>query len=218
MIPVRVTVVIPVHNGAHLITRALESIYAQTAPVGEVIVIDDGSTDELEDVLNRYSFEGRVISQKQAGQGAALNSGIKAASYEYLAFLDHDDEWVTDKTQWQLDAITSTAADAVVGSVTNRRIHPDGVIEDQQMGSARVLGASLMRTDAARATGSFPEDSRTHEIFDWWSRATQTLNVHKDPRPALIRHVHGGNQTMQPEHHDRSDLLSRIRDHRRRHA
>jgi len=213
-----VSVVIPVHNGAHLITRALESIYAQTTPVGEVIVIDDGSTDQLKDVLNRYSFEGRLISQAQAGQGAALNAGIEVASYEYLAFLDHDDEWVADKTQWQLDAITSTAADVVVGSVTNRRIQPDGVIEDQQMGTARVLGASLMRTNAARAAGPFPEDSRTHEIFDWWSRAAQTLNVHKDPRPALIRHVHGGNQTMQQEHHGRSDLLSRIRDHRRRHA
>lgn len=213
-----VSVIIPVHNGAHLIARALRSIDTQTAPVGEIIVVDDGSTDDLAAVLRDLDFDGRLISQAQAGQGAALNSGMRLASFEYVAFLDHDDEWDTSKTQWQLESIESGGAHVVVGSVINRRMRPDGTFDDRDMGAARVLGASLMRTEAARAVGPLAEDARTHEIIDWWSRASQLLRVHMDSKPALIRYIHGGNQTMQAEHQGRGDLLARIRDHRQRHG
>lgn len=213
-----VSVVIPVHNGAHLIARALRSIDYQTAPVGEVIIVDDGSTDDLANVLRGVNFGGRLISQDRAGQGSALNLGLRMAAFEYVAFLDHDDEWDAGKTQWQLESIETCGADVVVGSVLNRRMSSDGVFADRDMGVARVLGASLMRIEAARAVGPFVEDARTHEIIDWWSRAGQTLRVHWDRRLALIRHIHGGNQTMRPEHQNRGDLLARIRDHRQRHA
>lgn len=214
----RVSVIIPVHNGADLITRALRSIDCQTTPVGEVIIIDDGSTDDLAAVLRDLDFDGRLISQDQTGQGAALNAGMRLASFEYVAFLDHDDEWDASKTQWQLESIESGGADVVVGSVLNRRVRPDGSFADRDMGAARVMGASLMRTEAARAVGPFAEDARTHEIIDWWSRAGSLLRLHMDSRPALIRYIHGGNQTMQAEHQSRGDLLARIRDHRQRHA
>lgn len=213
-----VSVIIPVHNGAHLIDRALRSIATQTTVVGEVIVVDDGSTDDLATVLRDVDFGGTLISQDRAGQGAALNAGLRMAALDYVAFLDHDDEWQPDKTRWQCEAIAAGEAAVVVGSVVNRRVTPDGRFADRDMGAARLLGASLMRTEAARAVGLFVEDSRSHEIIDWWSRAGSLLRVHLDPRKALIRHIHGGNQTLRPEHQDRGDLLARIRDHRQRHA
>ena len=214
----RVSVIIPVHNGAALIGRALASIRAQSTPVDEVIIVNDGSTDDLATVLRDVDFNGRVFSQGRAGQGAALNVGMRLASFEYVAFLDHDDEWDVNKTQWQLEVIESSGADVVVGAVLNRRVRPDGTVDDRDMGAARVLGASLMRTEAVRAVGPFAEDARTHEIIDWWSRASRLLRVQMDSKPALIRYIHGANQTMQAKHQGRGDLLARIREHRQRHG
>ena len=215
--PTTISVIIPVHNGADLIARALGSIANQTHPITEVIVVDDGSTDHLTELLASIHFEGRLISRSHNGQGAAINAGIRAARGEFLTFLDHDDEWTPDKTAWQVDALDNSGSHVVVGSVVNRFTSPDGATTDKPMGPARVLGAALIRREAFERVGYFPEDSRTHEIFDWWSRSEGKIDTLIDSQLALIRHVHGGNQTLRLEHRDRRDLIARIRAHRQRH-
>lgn len=91
-----VAAVIPTYNSAHLIRRALDSVVAQTRPVDEIIVVDDGSTDNTEEVVKAYAGV-RYIRQENSGAAIARNNGIFAAQSEWIAFLDADDEWLPDK-------------------------------------------------------------------------------------------------------------------------
>lgn len=210
-----VSVIIPVHNGSDLISRALTSVLNQSHPIDQIIVVDDGSTDALASTLAAIGFQGEYIYQPHNGQGSAINAGLRKAQGDLITFLDHDDEWVPMKTKQQLAALTPQV-DAVIGSVVNRIQMTNGQHVNREMGVARVLGASLIRREALNRVGPFASDQRVHEIVDWWSRAQSQITTLPLDQPALIRHVHGRNQTLQPIHHDRHDLISRIRDHRKR--
>jgi hypothetical protein len=90
----KVSIVIPLYNKALYVERALDSIKAQTFPDFEVIVVDDGSTDEGAAIVARYPDPRvRLITQSNAGPGPARNAGIAEAQGEFVAFLDADDEW-----------------------------------------------------------------------------------------------------------------------------
>jgi glycosyltransferase involved in cell wall biosynthesis len=105
--PFQISVIIPVYNRADVIGRAVDSALNQTLKPIEIIVVDDGSTDDPEKVLNKYGDEVRLIKQSNAGPSAARNHGISAAEGEYIAFLDSDDAWLPDKLERQVSMIVS---------------------------------------------------------------------------------------------------------------
>ena len=94
MLHKKVTVVIPTYNRAHLIKDAVESVLNQTYQDFELIVIDDGSTDNTREVLAIYKDKLRYIYQENQGRSAARNHGIKLAQGEYIAFLDSSDYFI----------------------------------------------------------------------------------------------------------------------------
>jgi glycosyltransferase involved in cell wall biosynthesis len=96
-----VSVVVPTYNRANLLCRALCSVLAAIAPGDEVIVVDDGSTDNTVEVLEPYRNRIRYLRGPHRGVGAARNSGIAAATKPLVAFQDSDDEWMPDKLQLQ---------------------------------------------------------------------------------------------------------------------
>ena len=87
----RLSVVIPVHNRRQYIGRAIDSVLSQTFTNFELIVVDDGSTDDTPDLLNSYGTRIRVIRQRNSGPEVARNTGVAAAYGEYIALLDSDD-------------------------------------------------------------------------------------------------------------------------------
>jgi len=101
--PPKVTVIIPTYNCARYIGEAVDSVLAQTYPVHEILVVDDGSTDNTRDVLSKYREPVRYIPQKNAGPPAARNNGILQATGDYIAFLDSDDLWLPHKLQAQME-------------------------------------------------------------------------------------------------------------------
>lgn len=104
-----VSVIIPVYNRVNCIQRCLESVFKQTYPAMEVIVVDDGSTDELTSVLAPAMSKIHFLRQENQGQGAARNAGAQAASGRYLAFLDSDDWWAPEKLKTQVDSIRKSS-------------------------------------------------------------------------------------------------------------
>jgi len=100
-----VSVIIPAYNSEKFIRRAIDSVLAQTHPAAEIIVVDDGSTDNTGEIVQSYGPPVQYLHQENAGPGAARNAGIRAARGDWIAFLDHDDEWLPEKLQVQLDLL-----------------------------------------------------------------------------------------------------------------
>jgi len=96
-----VSVIIPTYNRAGLIVRAVRSVLAAVAPGDEIIVVDDGSTDNTREVLERFRNRIRVVPGPHRGPGAARNRGIAEARHPLIAFNDSDDEWYADKLRLQ---------------------------------------------------------------------------------------------------------------------
>ncbi|MEM7587469.1 MAG: glycosyltransferase family 2 protein, partial [Acidobacteriota bacterium] len=105
----RVAAIIPTRDRAQWTLRAVESVLAQTRPADEVIVVDDGSRDDTVEQLERHHPEVTMLRLDGRGVSAARNAGIAAATSEWLAFLDSDDEWLPGKLEAQLNALADEA-------------------------------------------------------------------------------------------------------------
>jgi len=113
----KVTVIIPIFNGAKYISQCIESILFQTYKSIEIIVVNDGSTDESESIIKLYPVN--LINQKNAGVSVARNIGLKSAKGEYIHFLDVDD-WITiDFYEKMVSAIQLTDSDIACCNVDN---------------------------------------------------------------------------------------------------
>lgn len=114
------SIILPVYNRAHSIGAALTSLLAQTRPAEEIIVVDDGSTDDLEAALAPYRAHVRLIRQANAGVAAARNAGAAAARGGWLTFQDSDDLWTRDHLATVVRDLTHAPGDTVahLGDVT----------------------------------------------------------------------------------------------------
>ena len=123
-----VSVVVPCYNGAPFLRETLESALAQTHPPLEVIVVDDGSTDDSAAIAEGFGPPVRVIRQGNQGESVARNRGVEAATGEWVAFLDADDLWEPGKTSVQLAAAGS--GDVACHTLIER-FWPDGSVVRQ---------------------------------------------------------------------------------------
>ena len=98
----RVSVIIPTYNRAHFIVDAIESVLAQTFKNKEIVIVDDGSTDNTKEILSGLQDRVRYIYQENSGPTCARNRGILASNAEYIAFLDSDDIWLPEKLEVQI--------------------------------------------------------------------------------------------------------------------
>jgi len=112
-----VSVVVPTYNGATLVADAVRSILSQTVPPQEILVVDDGSTDDTPDVCATFPAPVRYIRQSNGGVSAARNRGIAEARGDWIALADADDVWLPTKLEVQLAAVD--AARGCRWSLTN---------------------------------------------------------------------------------------------------
>lgn len=106
----RVSVIIPAYNAAAYIGKAVDSVLAQTWSDLEILVVDDGSTDDTAQALSVYGARVRILRQANAGPAAARNLGLANAMGEYVAFLDADDFWRPQKLQCQVELLDAQAS------------------------------------------------------------------------------------------------------------
>lgn len=215
----RSSVIIPVYNGAPYLAAAIKSVLAQTCPPAEIIVVDDGSTDDSAAVAQVYAPRVQCVRQTQQGPAAARNAGIDLATGDVLAFLDADDLWLPDKLSGQTTVLhDQPACEAVSGRVENF-VSPE-LDESQRLRLAKSaaqtghlhVGALLIRRTAFLRVGQFDTRWQHGEFMDWWARAVH-LNLKYAVLPDVVmrRRLHTTNLTRrQPQ--GRADYLGILRE------
>jgi glycosyltransferase involved in cell wall biosynthesis len=111
----KASVIMPVYNGSQYLATTLESVLAQTYPLHEIIVIDDGSTDSSPDILRSYGDRLRVTRQDNQGIAAARNAGLLQVTGDVVNFIDQDDLWPAGRTAALVSALQSNS-DALVAA------------------------------------------------------------------------------------------------------
>jgi glycosyltransferase involved in cell wall biosynthesis len=196
-----ISVIIPVYNGARYVAAAIDSVLSQTYDEREIIVIDDGSTDETAEVVALYP-EARYIFQENAGIGAARNNGVGEARGQFLAFLDSDDLWTKDKLSLQMQAIQSNSQIDVLYGHVEQFQSPD--VSGSIKHDTRFIGVALpgylpgtmfLSLETFHRVGWFSTSWDVGEAIDWHLRATeQGLNIVMLPQVLLLRRLHESNQ------------------------
>jgi glycosyltransferase involved in cell wall biosynthesis len=186
-----VSVIIPCYNQAHYLGEAIESVINQTYPRCEIIVVDDGSTDNTAEVAARYK-EVRCIRQQNQGLSAARNSGLRESKGEFLVFLDSDDRLLPEAIETGLKYLQERPECAFV-SGHYRLIDSEGepgppepqhlVEKDHYLTLLRknyiIAPASVVyRREVFDAVGSFDTSLRSSEDYDIYLRIARTRAVH----------------------------------------
>jgi len=196
------SVVVPTHNRASFLTEAIQSILSQQTGLMEIIVVDDGSSDQTGETVESFGPPVRLIQQAHAGPAAARNRGLKDASGKYIGFLDDDDLWAPDKLQLQLPRLFEEPdADIILGH-TQRMIW-----RDEAAGGAQFvdyldpvklysLGSSLFRRSVFDRVGLFDENMRHSEDDDWFMRARSLgISMIFLPQVSQYYRFHSNNMT-----------------------
>ncbi len=193
-----VSVVIPVYNGARFLDEALRSVFAQDYAPIEVIVVDDGSTDDTPAVLARWGERVIVMRQPNAGVASARNAGIRRATGAFVALQDADDLWAPDKLSLQVAHLAAHPEHGFVVAQVQTFLgdgfeRPDWV-SDVQLAEPRVggIGNMLVRAEVFARVGLF--DPKDPSDLDWSMRAQEAgVAVGVVPRVLLFRRVHDAN-------------------------
>jgi len=190
-----VSLIIAVRDGAKFIGEALQSVREQTCPPAEIIVVDDGSTDETPEQVRQFS-EVRYVRQAALGFAQAKNYGVGLASKPYLAFLDSDDLWPPIKTELQLDTLSNAPElDFVYGLVVEFvGTSSQATARSAAATPSRLLGSVMIRRDSLRKVGLFATDLTIGTAIEWWTRAEDLgLRGKCLPELALWRRIHETN-------------------------
>jgi glycosyltransferase involved in cell wall biosynthesis len=202
-----VTALIPTYNSETYICDAVDSVLAQTFPVREIIVVDDGSTDRTQEVLAKYKTKIKYIRQVNAGPPAARNAGIARATGEFIALLDSDDLWVPQKLQLQMEYIDKHPECGLV--YTDMKTFDDtGIIEESvkmsrnlTLPSGRIFpqmfvetlfqtSAVLIRKSCIDRVGGFDTSLRMGDDYEFFLRIARHYELGYVDEPLVLYRQH----------------------------
>lgn len=207
-----ISVIIPTYNRAALLCDAIDSVLSQTVKVDEIIVIDDGSTDNTAEVVKqRFGSEVTYIWQANAYLGAARNTGLRTAIGQNILWLDSDDlltPRAIEALKAGLDA--NPAASAAYGSVQSFDEHgdvpaPDWLIESERptweslakLNYIRSAGCVLIRRAYLDKVGNWDVELPGNEDWDMWLRLSEVAEMVCVPEVVLRYRIHGGSMSTQ---------------------
>jgi len=196
----RVTVIIPTYNRAGCLREAVDSVLAQNFRDFELIVVDDGSTDDTPRLLQEYGEAIRVFRQENRGVSAARNAGIAVSRGALIAFLDSDDLWLQVKLARQVEFFKAHA-DALICQTeeiwvrNGRRVNPGkrhrkrgGMIFEPSLDLCLVSPSAVMvRRELFQCVGFFDEGLPACEDYDLWLRVSSRYAVHLIDIPLIVK-------------------------------
>ncbi len=204
----RVSVVIPAYNSREFLPIAIESVLAQTHFAVEIIVVDDGSTDEPQVVCDRYPV--KYIYQTNQGAASARNAGISASTGNYLVFLDSDDYLFPDAIEIGMECLNANSdAGFVFGSYLFKSINPDGSYTTQKLSDdppsvasyTTILtaqhkvqcGTAIFRRTAIESVGGFDPSLAVMEDLHLFLRIARNFPIDFHGRVVSEYRYHGKN-------------------------
>jgi len=212
----KVSVIIPTYNGAQYIKQAVDSILAQTYDDYEIIVVDDGSTDDTAELLRPYGDRITYLYQENRKLPAARNAGIRAARGQYLAFLDSDDLFLPHKLAAQARCLDERPEVGLVASghqyidEAGRLLQesrpwlgrPSITLESILFGGLAPVHAVLLRRDWFERVGGFDEQFSYCEDMDLWYRlALAGCPMVWESAVVCQYRLHAHNMSRSPETH-----------------
>ena len=203
--PSSVSVVIPVYNRPLAVVRAIRTALAQTHPVDEIIVVEDGSPNPVDpDALRALDPRIRVlVHEVNQGGGAARNTGFRAAKGKWVAFLDSDDEWLPDKLERQM-ALLDREPHSVACFTGRRDVNAAGdagrvhlppetisLLDLQRINVLSTTSSAVIRRDVLNLVGGFDPELPSCQDWDLWVRlrARGEFSVVREP---LVRFFQAG--------------------------
>jgi glycosyltransferase involved in cell wall biosynthesis len=196
-----VSVIIAVYNGETHLAETIESVIDQNYSNIELIIIDDGSTDESRQVALRYVPPVRYHYQCNSGIAAAWNQGIELAEGDFIAFNGADDLWTTNKIRHQMDAFSEDPTlDIVFGHV--KQFHSPELSDEErrkilcpeELMPGVSAGTMLIKRESFSRVGLFSTQWRRGIFNDWYLRATELgLRTYMLPDLLMRRRLHRSN-------------------------
>lgn len=207
-----VSVIIPAYNASKWIAKTIESVLAQDFKEYEIIVVNDGSTDDTEAVVSRFGEKVQCIHKLNGGQASARNAGIRAARGKYLAFVDADDLWTKDKLGLQVKLLEATDAvwvysdafafDGLSGRTLYKfsrlfRQYDGDILKPLLLRDFISMPTPVIRRSVFEKTGLFNEkdNMRLGEDWDMWLRIAAIYPVALIPQPLAYYRVHSASIT-----------------------
>lgn len=200
-----VAVVIPTYNRAHLLERAIGSVLEQSRPADEIVVIDDGSTDETSRLVGEKFPTVRYLNQPNRGVSAARNLGISETESEWIAFLDSDDEWLADKLKNQLDQLANQDTAQVchteeiwvrngkrVNAMKKHAKKGGWIFHDCLPLCAMSPSSIMINRSVFNSVGLFDESLPACEDYDLWLRICSRYPVLFIEQPQIVKY--GGHE------------------------
>jgi glycosyltransferase involved in cell wall biosynthesis len=223
--PPTVSVVIPAYNAAPWIAETIDSVLAQTFSDFEVIVVDDGSTDETPNIVSSYEDSIRYLRKRNGGSASARNAGIRAAQGAYIAFVDADDLWMPQKLELQMDLLSNDIdlawvySDAFVVEEKSDNVlyragehvslHAGDILRPLVLHDFIPSPTPIVKREVFAVAGYFDESLRRSEDWDMWLRIAAELRASfvDQPLAKYRRHSLGKTGTIDLEYTFQSRML-----------
>jgi glycosyltransferase involved in cell wall biosynthesis len=169
-----VSVIIPIFNGAAFLSEAINNIKQQSFQPQEIIIVDDGSTDETANIAAEFKDSVNYIYQSNQGPAAARNKGLEIARGDLIGFLDVDDRWSKNNLSAMLAFFSiSPATDVAIGKLRLWRVKEDLSEEFSEPLQLFNIGSALFRKNVFDKVGMFDPALRYGEDVDWFMRARE---------------------------------------------
>lgn len=202
----KVSAIIPCYNSAPWVAAAVESLLGQTRPPGEIIVVDDGSTDDPAAALRAHGDRARLVRRENGGLSAARNTGAREAKGDWFLFLDADDTLFPDALEKLCAMAASSGAGVAYGYVLQRnadgaKLHslpnaagqpPAPALASFWWTPLATAGCALISRELHEKVGGFDENFRQVEDAEYWLRCGVTSGFAHTGSMVLDKSYHGG--------------------------
>ena len=198
----KISVVIPTYNRVAYLSRAITSVLKQSYPVNEIILVDNGSTDQTLGFIKKNFTNIKVLVEKIRGVSFARNMGIKNCKNEWIAFLDSDDEWIKDKIEKQFSLLEKSnfnyhfihtneiwIKNGILKNQKKKHFKMGGYIFEDCLDICKISPSSvLIKKELFNKYGLFDSKFKVCEDYELWLRIASKIKIGYIDEPLIKKH------------------------------